>query len=142
MQNRSCKRLQAFAFGFFLLLFVAPAMAEEPLTVKRDPLRHDRYQVVDAKGRIKARIKPDPLRRDRLNITDKAGGRIATIKPDTLRPTTRRTIHTRNGQKIGTIKRDILRPNRYQIIDSRGKPAATIKPDTLRPGRWTIDRLE
>ena len=125
--------LQTFAI-IILTLWVVPSMAGEPAIIKPDPLRSDRYQIIDSRGNHTGTVKRDPLDSRRILLTSPKGEPAGYIKPSIL-PTRYKRYDTfkPSGDPTGSIRQDPLRGDRYQF---KGK---TIKRDTLRPDSWVVE---
>ena len=126
--------LQTLAILALLTVWAVPAMAGDPIVIKTDLLRPDRYQITDTTGHAIGTVKRDPLDNRKALILDRDGEPIGYVQPSTLPTSTNRyDVFTPQGERTGTIQRDILRGDRYHL---NGK---TIKRDTLRPDRWVVE---
>ena len=124
-----------------ILMFTLTAHAGEKTYIKRDPLRSDRYQITDSRGKVKGYLKRSVLDPRKVLITDSTGKTTGYIKKDVLQPSrTKWGVYNSNGKRRrATIQQDIFRPSsRYQFETSHGE-TGIIKPDVMRSDRYVIE---
>jgi uncharacterized protein YxjI len=123
-----------------ILLISFTAHAGEKTYIKRDPLRSDRYQITDSRGKVKGYLKRSVLDSRKVLITDSTGKTTGYIKKDVLQPSrTKWGVYNSNGKRGATIQQDIFQPqDRYQITPRNGK-TGTIKKDILSRETWVIE---
>jgi len=124
-----------------ILMFTFTAYAGDGKThIKRNPLRSDRYQITDSRGKVKGYLKRSVLDPRKVRITDANGKTKGYIKKDTLQPSrTKWGVYNSNGNREATIQQDIFQPqDKYQITTRKGK-TGTIKRDILNRNTWVIE---
>jgi uncharacterized protein YxjI len=126
--------------AILVLLVVFSAHAGEKTYLKRDPLRSDRYQITDSRGKVKGYLKRSILDPRKIKITDATGKTTGYIKKDILQPTrTKWGVYNSAGEREATIQQDIFRPSsRYQIETHQGE-TGIIKPDVMQSDRYVIE---
>ena len=108
--------------------------------IKGDPLRSDRYQITDSRGKVMGYLKRSVLDSRKVLITDFTGKTTGYIKIDVLQPSrTKWGVYNSKGNRGATIQQDIFRPSsRYQVTTRNGN-TGTIKKNILNRDSWVIE---